>query len=102
MVKKRKKNVRTRGRAGTTARPLHEIRFSGESSRYRAARNGLLKDEMELRAQLEKVSSRRRQLPVGGAIPEDYVFDELAADGVVRKVRMSDLFGSGKNTLILY
>jgi predicted dithiol-disulfide oxidoreductase (DUF899 family) len=31
-----------------------------------------------------------------------YVFDELAADGSARHVRMSDLFAPGKQTLIVY
>jgi predicted dithiol-disulfide oxidoreductase (DUF899 family) len=48
------------------------------------------------------VAARRRRLPFGGAIPEDYVFDELAADGSRRHVRMSDLFAPGKHTLIVY
>jgi predicted dithiol-disulfide oxidoreductase (DUF899 family) len=57
---------------------------------------------MALRAQIETVASRRRRLPLGGTIPEDYVFDELTVDGSVAHVRMSDLFGPGKNTLMVY
>ena len=102
MAKKTKTKTRITRRARETARPLHEIRFPGESATYRSARNALLKDEMALRARLETVASKRRRLPLGGAIPEDYVFDELAADGSVRHVRMSDLFAPGKDTLIVY
>lgn len=36
----------------------------------------------------------RRKLPIGGRIPEDYVFEE--------GVRFSDLFENGRNTLVLY
>ena len=84
------------------AKPIHEIRFPGESAKYRSARNSLLKDEMALRAQIEAVSAKRRELPLGGEIPEDYVFDEVAANGDVRQVRMSELFTPGKETLIIY
>jgi len=83
------------------AKTVHAVRFPGESPKYRTARNALLKDEMALRAQIEKVAAKRRQLPVGGAVPDDYVFDELV-DGSVRPVRMSELFAPGKDTLIVY
>jgi predicted dithiol-disulfide oxidoreductase (DUF899 family) len=98
------KRMKTRagGRASKTAKPLDEIRFPGESATYRSARNALLKDEMALRAQIEAVAARRRKLPLGGAIPKDYVFGELASDGAVRQVRMSELFAPGKDTLIVY
>ena len=94
--------ARARKRARRTSRPLHEIRFPGESAKYRSARDALLTDEMALRAQIEHVASRRRRLPLGGAIPEDYAFGELAADGSIRQIRMSQLFAPGKNTLVVY
>jgi predicted dithiol-disulfide oxidoreductase (DUF899 family) len=102
MAKKTKPRTRTSRRPSRAAQPRHQVRFPGESAKYRAARNALLKDEMALRANVEAVASKRRKLPLGGAIPEDYVFDELAADGSVRHVRMSALFVPGKNTLIVY
>lgn len=74
------------------------IRFPGETDEYRNARNELLEQEAELRRQVESVAAKRRQLPVGGVIPEDYVFE--SADG---KVRLSELFEPGKDgSLILY
>jgi predicted dithiol-disulfide oxidoreductase (DUF899 family) len=42
------------------------------------------------------VAAQRRALPLGGEVPEDYVFD-----GVDGPVRMSELFGD-KDTLYLY
>jgi predicted dithiol-disulfide oxidoreductase (DUF899 family) len=102
MAKKTKAAARTSRRVSRAAQPRHQVRFPGESAKYRAARNALLEDEMALRATIEAVASKRRKLPLGGAIPEDYVFDELAADGSVRHVRMSELFAPGKNTLIVY
>src|SRR2546428_11505371 len=61
---------------------LHPIRFPGESEAYRAARDRLLESEIELRRRLEAVAARRRELPVGGRVEEDYVFDEANAGGV--------------------
>jgi predicted dithiol-disulfide oxidoreductase (DUF899 family) len=58
----------------------HSIRFPGETSRYRTARNRLLEAERDLRRQVEKVAVMRRKLPLGGPIPEDYVFDEGPTD----------------------
>ena len=48
--------------------------FPGESTEYRAARDRLLEREMELRRAMEAVAAARRELPPGGPIPEDYVF----------------------------
>jgi predicted dithiol-disulfide oxidoreductase (DUF899 family) len=82
---------------------LHSNRFPGESSSYRDARNKLLRAEMDLRKQLEDVAALRRQLPLGGALPEDYIFEEAAKDsGAARPVRMAELFAPGKDTLALY
>ncbi len=93
----------TRGaRPAATAKSVHTRRFPGESAAYRTARNALLEDEMALRAQLETVAAKRRQLPLGGAVEDDYVFDELAANGAGAHVRFSDLFQPGKDTLIVY
>jgi predicted dithiol-disulfide oxidoreductase (DUF899 family) len=83
--------------------PLHDFSFPGESKDYRRARDELLRAEIELRRQAEHVADQRRRLPLGGAVPTDYVFEELAADdGGVRPVRMSELFDPGKQTLFLY
>src|SRR6185503_4692769 len=71
--------------------------FPGETAKYRAARNRLLRKEITLRRALEKVAAQRRTLPLGGAVPEDYVFQ--SADG---PVRLSELFDEGKDTLLVY
>jgi predicted dithiol-disulfide oxidoreductase (DUF899 family) len=76
----------------------HEMRFPGESARYRTARNRLLEAERDLRRQVEKVAAMRRKLPLGGPIPEDYVFQERATD----TVKLSDLFRDGRDTLVVY
>jgi predicted dithiol-disulfide oxidoreductase (DUF899 family) len=77
--------------------PLSHLHFPGESGDYRAARNALLAQEMELRRQKERVAVQRRALPAGGMIPEDYEFD---GDG--GKVKLSALFSPGKDTLAVY
>jgi predicted dithiol-disulfide oxidoreductase (DUF899 family) len=104
MAKKAKAKPKSRNgrRSPAAAKPIHQVRFPGESAKYRSARNSLLKDEMALRAQIEAVAAKRRKLPLGGEIPEDYVFDEVAANGDVRQIRMSELFAPGKETLIVY
>jgi len=83
----------------------HEVRFPGESQTYRSARDTLLDAEIELRRKIESVAELRRSLPLGGEIPEDYDFEELVSVSGVprkRKVKLSDLFANGKDTLILY
>jgi predicted dithiol-disulfide oxidoreductase (DUF899 family) len=77
----------------------HDIRFPNESEDYRRERNRLLEAEMELRGAIERVAAQRRELPFGGAVPDDYRFEE-ASDG--SEVAFSDLFGPGKDTLVIY
>ena len=85
---------------------LHSQRFPGESPAYRDARNQLLEAEVALRRNIEEVAALRRKLPLGGEIPEDYVFEEGAADlsdaTTARKTHLSELFSPGKDTLLLY
>jgi len=73
------------------------MRFPGESTEYRAARDGLLEREVELRRATEAVAQARRELPPGGPIPEDYVFE-----GAEGGVRMSELFAPGRASLVIY
>jgi predicted dithiol-disulfide oxidoreductase (DUF899 family) len=73
------------------------MRFPGESSEYREARDRLLQAEMELRRSIERVAAARRELPPGGVVPEDYVFE-----GIRGEVRLSELFEPGKDTLAVY
>jgi predicted dithiol-disulfide oxidoreductase (DUF899 family) len=84
-----------------TTAPLHDVRFPGESPAYRDARNTLLAAEIALRRETERVAAMRRTLPDGGSPPEDYAFDELADDGTLRRVTLSELFGD-KQTLAVY
>jgi predicted dithiol-disulfide oxidoreductase (DUF899 family) len=46
------------------------VAFPRESAEYRAARDRLLAQEIELRRATEAVAAARRALPPGGEIPE--------------------------------
>lgn len=75
--------------------------FPNESSAYRAARNALLRAEVDLRQQIAEVATQRRALPLGGEVKEDYEFSELRDEGRIRPVKMSELFGD-HDSLFLY
>ena len=76
--------------------------FPGESAEYRAARDRLLGQEIELRRAIEAVAAARRALPPGGAVTEDYVFQGEGADGAATAVRLTELFAPGKDSLVIY
>ena len=76
--------------------------FPGESAEYRVARDRLLEREIDLRRAMEAVATARRQLPPGGVVPEDYVFQGRGADGTPTDVRLSELFAPGKDSLVIY
>ena len=80
---------------------MSELRYPNESREYRDARDSLLKDEQELVDKVKAVAEKRRKLPRGGQLKEDYEFD-WANDGKVgQKVKFSELFAD-KNTLLIY
>jgi predicted dithiol-disulfide oxidoreductase (DUF899 family) len=70
--------------------------YPNESAEYRAARNALLADEIELRRHIERVSGQRRALPPGGQPVKDFEF--ISESG---PASLSSLFGE-KDTLMLY
>jgi predicted dithiol-disulfide oxidoreductase (DUF899 family) len=74
----------------------NKAHYPNESAEYRAARNKLLAEEIELRRHLERVASQRRALPLGGKIPQDF---QLASQS--GPTRFSSLFGD-KQTLMIY
>lgn len=93
------------GAPADAASPPHGKRFPNESAAYRAARNKLLEAEIKLRRQIEAVAAMRRNLPLGGEVPQDYLFEEseahLSGHPVPRRVRMSQLFGD-RDSLVIY
>src|SRR5262249_55799929 len=80
---------------------VQPVRFPNESADYRAARDELLRAEMDLRKRVEDVAAKRRRLPVGSAVPEDYVFEEGGDGKSVRRVRLSELFVRPEASLLL-
>ena len=80
---------------------MSELRYPNETREYRDARESLLKEEQELVDKVKYVAERRRNLPPGGQLKEDYVF-QWANDGKIGKsVKFSELFAD-KNSLLLY
>lgn len=72
------------------------VTIPNESQEYRHARNELLREEIELRRQIERVAELRRALPTGGEVIGDYRFE-----GENGPVTFADLFGD-KQTLVIY
>jgi predicted dithiol-disulfide oxidoreductase (DUF899 family) len=85
---------------------LHSIRFPNESTSYRESRDRLLEAEVKLRKNIEEVAALRRRLPLGGEVTQDYLFTEGGQDlndsHTERKVRLSELFRPGQDTLAIY
>src|SRR5262245_17206065 len=61
---------------------MSELRYPNETRAYRDAREALLKDEQELIDRKKALAEKRRKLPPGGQLKEDYVF-QRASDGKV-------------------
>jgi predicted dithiol-disulfide oxidoreductase (DUF899 family) len=78
------------------------IALPGESPEYRAARDRLLAQEIELRRSMEAVAAARRALPPGGRVNQDYVFQGAGPDGAPTDVRLSELFAPGQDSLVIY
>jgi predicted dithiol-disulfide oxidoreductase (DUF899 family) len=78
------------------------VHFPNESAEYRVARDRLLAQEMELRRNMEAVAAARRELPPGGEVREDYVFQGERRDGEPADVRLSELFAPGRDSLAIY
>jgi predicted dithiol-disulfide oxidoreductase (DUF899 family) len=79
----------------------HDKKLPNESEQYRLLRNELLQEEINLRAQTERVAAKRRELPLGGKLKEDYDFEMVDKNGGNYKKRLSELFGN-KKSLIIY
>jgi predicted dithiol-disulfide oxidoreductase (DUF899 family) len=80
---------------------MSEQRYPNESPDYRKARDELLEEEKALVEQVKALAAKRRELPPGGKLKEDYEFTRANEGKVGEKVRMSELFGD-KPTLLLY
>jgi len=83
-------------------RPLEHLKFPGEDTAYRTARNALLDEEIALRRQIERIAAQRRTLPPGGLVQEDYVFEGLDRNRRPAQMKLSELFAPGKDSLAIY
>lgn len=75
--------------------------YPNETEAYREQRDALALEEADLIRRVKAVAEKRRQLPLGGALKEDYEFHWAMPDKLNQAVRLSELFGD-KNSLILY
>ena len=64
------------------------ITLPRESADYRKARDRLLEQDVQLRRATEAVAAARRQLPLGQAVSQDYVFQGTGADGTPADVNV--------------
>jgi predicted dithiol-disulfide oxidoreductase (DUF899 family) len=100
-----KEAIMTSSSALTPASELarkNTTRFPNEDGEYRQARDALLAEEIELKRHMERVAAQRRALPPGGLVPEDYVFEGVGADDKRVKLKLSELFAPGTETLVTY
>lgn len=68
----------------------------GVTAEHNAARQHLIREEMDLRDHIERVAALRRAMPPGPAVP-DY---EFLNDG--KRLKLSELFAVGKPYLVMY
>jgi len=80
---------------------VSEPRYPNESKAYREARDALLREEQALVDKVKAVAARRRSLPPGGELKENYAFQWANEGKVGKRVKFSELFGD-KDTLMLY
>lgn len=80
---------------------MADPKYPNESSEYRQAREALLEEEIALIAQVKAVAEKRRQLPMGGKVKDDYLFVGANDDTLGDEIRFSELFGE-QQTLLIY
>jgi predicted dithiol-disulfide oxidoreductase (DUF899 family) len=78
-----------------------ELKYPNESREYRDARDALLKEEQELVDKVKAVAAKRRELPLGGQLKQDYVLQWANEGKVGANVKFSELFGD-KGSLLIY
>jgi predicted dithiol-disulfide oxidoreductase (DUF899 family) len=71
---------------------MGRYRFPNESDGYRARRDELVELEKDLRARIEAVAQKRRELPPGGRLKEDYRFERVRDDGGLHEVPFEKLY----------
>jgi predicted dithiol-disulfide oxidoreductase (DUF899 family) len=71
--------------------------WPNEPAGYREARESLLADEIALRRLIAAVAAKRAKLPIGGEVPDGYMFEDEQG----RRVTLADMFGD-HDTLVTY
>ena len=82
--------------AATELAARSTYRMPNEPADYRAAREALLAEEIELRRHLARVAAQRGALPPGGAVPAAITSRTSRAP-----IRLADMFGD-RDTLVTY
>ncbi len=80
---------------------MSDLRYPNESEEYRQARDALLEEEKSLVEKTKALAAKRRELPRGGKLKEDYVFSGANTENLGNDIKFSALFGD-KDTLLLY
>lgn len=80
---------------------MSDLRYPNETEEYRQARDALLEEEKSLVEKTKALAAKRRDLPRGGKLKEDYVFSGANAENLGNDIKFSELFGD-KDTLLLY
>lgn len=80
---------------------MSDLRYPNESEEYRQARDTLLEEEKSLVEKVKAVAAKRRELPRGGKLKEDYVFSGANNENLGSDIKFSELFRD-KDTLLLY
>lgn len=80
---------------------MSELRYPNESRAYRDARDELLKEEQDLVLKVKAVAAKRRLLPPGGELKQNYTFQWANEGRVGQPVKFSELFAD-KQSLLLY
>ena len=81
--------------------PMSEPHYPNENQAYRDARDALLKDEQELVDKVKALAAKRRALPLGGELKQDYIFERANNGKVGERVKFSELF-EDKQSLMIY
>ena len=74
------------------------VTYPNESATYRSARQELLREEIKLRHQAERVAGLRRTLPTGGSLKEDYEFKTSGGESK----KLSSLISADRDVLAIY
>jgi len=78
-----------------------ESRYPNESVEYRQARDALSAEEEELIIRVKAIAERRRKLPLGGQLEEDYTFTWATDNRLGEPVQFGELFRD-KTSLLFY